>query len=74
MLVAGLTSLGSAEMLCAVRNAPGGVIEIEQAVDISNVMLVCPHCKERTRVTFEVLTDGRKVRKCKKCANQIEVL
>jgi large subunit ribosomal protein L24 len=53
---------------------PGGVIEIELPVDVSNVMLVCPHCKERTRVGFEVLNDGKKVRRCKKCESQIEVL
>ena len=51
---------------------PGGVIEIEQPVDISNVALVCPSCEKTTRVGYETLADGRKVRACKKCSSQIE--
>jgi large subunit ribosomal protein L24 len=51
---------------------PGGVIEIPAPVDVSNVMLVCPQCDQPTRTGVEVLADGRKVRKCKKCGSQIE--
>ena len=51
---------------------PGGVIEIEQPLDVSNVALVCPSCEKTTRVGFETLADGRKVRSCKKCGSQIE--
>jgi large subunit ribosomal protein L24 len=51
---------------------PGGVIDIPAPVDISNVMLVCPSCEKRTRVAYETLGDGRKVRKCKHCGSQIE--
>jgi large subunit ribosomal protein L24 len=52
---------------------PGGVIEIELPIDASNVMLVCPHCHKATRVGFETIKSGQKVRKCKKCSSQIEV-
>ena len=44
-----------------------GVIEFEAPVHISNVMLVCPRCDERTRVGYTRLEDGSKVRVCKRC-------
>lgn len=43
-----------------------GIIEFEAPIHISNVMLVCPQCNQRTRVRFERLEE-RKVRVCKKC-------
>jgi large subunit ribosomal protein L24 len=48
-----------------------GIIELEAPLHLSNVMLVCPHCNERTRVGF-VEQDGEKVRVCKKCGETIE--
>jgi len=44
-----------------------GIIEFEAPILLSNVMLVCPQCDQRTRVAFEFLEDGGKVRVCKKC-------
>ena len=49
-----------------------GVIEFEAPVHVSNVMLVCPRCNERTRVGFARLEDGHKVRVCKKCRETID--
>lgn len=49
-----------------------GIIEFEAPIHISNVMLVCPSCSEKTRVGFQFLEDGRKVRYCKKCDGIIE--
>ena len=49
-----------------------GIIEFEAPVQISNVMLVCPRCDERTRVGFTRQEDGRKVRVCKKCGEAID--
>ena len=37
-----------------------GRIEREAPIHISNVMLVCPSCKEATRVGFRVFEDGSK--------------
>ena len=48
----------------------GGVNEAPAAVDVSNVGLVCPSCEKVTRVGYEVLADGRKVRRCKHCKGQ----
>lgn len=44
-----------------------GIIEFEAPVHLSNVMLVCPQCDQRTRVAFEFREGGGKVRVCKKC-------
>lgn len=44
----------------------GGRIEKEAPIDVTNVMLVCPACKQPTRVGFKILDDGSKVRVCKK--------
>ena len=49
-----------------------GIIEFEAPVHVSNVMLVCPRCDERTRVGFSWREDGRKVRVCKKCGEAID--
>jgi len=41
---------------------PGGIIEQEAPVHLSNLMQVDPKSDKRTRVGFKVLEDGRKVR------------
>ena len=41
---------------------PGGIIEKEMPVDVSNVMLYNPMTKKGDRVGFKILEDGRKVR------------
>ncbi|MDI3316684.1 MAG: 50S ribosomal protein L24 [Bacillota bacterium] len=50
----------------------GGIVEQENPIDASNVMLVCPHCDRPTRVAHRVLDDGRKVRTCKRCGEVID--
>ena len=47
-------------------NQPGGKMDQPAAVDVSNVMLVCPICGEATKVAHEK-AEGKNVRKCKKC-------
>jgi large subunit ribosomal protein L24 len=49
-----------------------GRIEMEAPIHISNVMLVCPSCKEATRVGIRVLDDGSKSRYCKSCSELID--
>jgi large subunit ribosomal protein L24 len=49
-----------------------GRIELEAPIHISNVMLVCPSCREATRVGFRVLDDGSKVRYCRRCDEAID--
>ena len=49
------------------RSFTPGIIEFEGAVDISNVMLVCPKCDEATRVGIQLDEEGTSQRVCKKC-------
>ncbi len=49
-----------------------GIVEIEAPIHLSNLMLVCPHCHEPTRVGFRFRDDGRKVRYCKRCKEDID--
>src|SRR5437867_12032189 len=54
------------------RNIKGGIVEMEAAIHVSNVAIVCKNCKEHTRLASKVLADGRRVRACKKCGGTIE--
>ncbi|GAB4417670.1 MAG: 50S ribosomal protein L24 [Anaerolineae bacterium] len=49
-----------------------GIIEFEAPIHLSNVMLVCTQCHERTRVGYRVTEDGMKVRVCRKCGADID--
>lgn len=49
------------------QDQPGGIVSIEAALSISNLMLLCKHCNHPTRVGFKVLSDGTKSRFCKAC-------
>ena len=51
----------------------GGILDIAKPIDVSNVMLVCPNCKEPTRIRHTILEDGRRVRVCSHCGKAIEV-
>jgi large subunit ribosomal protein L24 len=53
------------------RNMNPGRIQFEGSVDISNVMLVCPSCKETTRVAVQRDEDGVH-RVCKNCKALID--
>ena len=54
------------------RNVKGGIVEQPAALDVSKVMLVCPHCGKPTRVGHRV-EDGDKARVCKQCGEDIVV-
>ena len=43
------------------------IIEKEAAINVSNVMRVCPACGKAARTGIKVLEDGSKARYCKKC-------
>jgi large subunit ribosomal protein L24 len=50
----------------------GGIIEREGALALSNVLVVCPRCDKPARTGIKVLTDGRKVRSCRRCGESID--
>ncbi|MCL4267552.1 MAG: 50S ribosomal protein L24 [Anaerolineae bacterium] len=52
--------------------AQGGIIEFEAPVDASNVMLVCPHTGEPTRVEIRRDEEGRRIRVSKKSGKDID--
>lgn len=45
----------------------GKIIEKEFPLASSKVMLLCPQCKKRTRVAFQIDKSGEKSRICRKC-------
>ncbi len=50
---------------------PGGIVDKEQRLPLSRVMLLCPKCKAPTRSKFGVLSDGTKTRVCRRCGEMI---
>ena len=50
----------------------GGIIEREGALALSNVLLVCGRCNQPSRAGIKVLSDGRKVRVCRRCGETID--
>ena len=50
----------------------GGIVEKENPINISNLMVVCSKCTDPTRIGRRVLEDGSRVRYCKKCDEILE--
>jgi len=50
----------------------GGIVEIEAAMDLSNVAILDPKTNKPTRVGFRTLEDGRKVRFAKASGEVID--
>ena len=50
----------------------GGIIEREGALALSNVLVVCARCDTPARTGMKFLSDGRKVRSCKRCGEAID--
>jgi large subunit ribosomal protein L24 len=44
-----------------------GRVEVEGPLHVSNVMLICPTCKQPSRVGVRANADGKNERFCKKC-------
>ena len=54
----------------AVRQA--GIIDLEVPIHASNVMLLCDKCNKPSRIGYEKLEDGRRVRFCRSCHEVID--
>jgi len=54
------------------KNIKGGIVEKEGAINVSNVMIVCPGCNKHTRVGHNILPDGSKVRACRRCGTTLD--
>ncbi|MCG8685980.1 MAG: 50S ribosomal protein L24 [Desulfobacterales bacterium] len=53
-------------------NPQGGIVEKAMPINISNLMLMCNSCVKPTRIGIKQLEDGKRVRICKKCDQQID--
>jgi len=71
VIVEGLNMVTKAQKPQPALNIQGGLIKIEAPIDSSNVQIVCPACEKSTRVATKVI-DGKKVRVCKKCGEQLD--
>ena len=49
-----------------------GIIDREEPIQVSNVMLLCGKCNHPTRVGFRFLEGGKKVRICQVCHEVID--
>lgn len=54
------------------KNRQGGIVDKEASIHSSNVMLMCGHCVSPVKIKVKMLDDGKKVRVCKKCNEQID--
>jgi large subunit ribosomal protein L24 len=51
---------------------PGGIIEREGSIHVSNVMIICKSCNKPTRVGFRFRENGSKVRFCRHCDQPLD--
>lgn len=72
VMVEGLNMVTKATKANPAYGIQGGLIKKEAPIDSSNVMIVCPSCEKPTRIAHKVV-DGKKVRVCKKCGEQLDV-
>jgi len=47
--------------------SPGGIVEKEASIHLSNLMPMCERCNAPVRVGTRVLQDGSKARFCRRC-------
>ena len=50
----------------------GGIVEKEGPIHLSNVAYLCSKCNTGVRIGFKLLDDGKKVRICSKCKEQLD--
>ena len=53
------------------QGKPGGIIDITRPLSIASVALICPKCKQQTRVGYKLEDSGKKMRICRKCQKEI---
>jgi large subunit ribosomal protein L24 len=54
------------------QQSPGGVVEKEASIDLSNVMIMCDRCNAPARIGAKRLEDGSPVRTCRRCGEAID--
>ncbi|MBR6435013.1 MAG: 50S ribosomal protein L24 [Thermoguttaceae bacterium] len=56
------------------RNPRGGILKIEQPIQLSNLMFVCPICGKATRLGARFNDEGIKELFCKKCKATVQAV
>ena len=51
---------------------PGGIVEKEAAIHASNIMILCDKCNAPVRVGHKTLSDGKKIRICRRCNEALD--
>jgi large subunit ribosomal protein L24 len=51
---------------------PGGIVEKEASLHISNIMMMCDKCNAPVRVGKKTLADGKKIRVCRRCNEALD--
>jgi large subunit ribosomal protein L24 len=52
--------------------SPSGIVEKEAPIHISNIMIMCDKCNAPVRMGKRELEDGRSVRVCRRCGDQLD--
>ena len=71
VIVEGANMVTKAQKPQPMAGIQGGLIKLEAPLDSSKVMVVCPACEKPTRIKHSIV-DGKKVRVCKKCGEQLD--
>ena len=50
----------------------GGIVEKEASIPASNIMIMCDKCNAPVRIGKKILTDGNKVRVCRRCGDALD--
>lgn len=50
----------------------GSIVELSRPLTLGSVAIICSSCKKQTRVGYQILADGEKVRICKKCKRRLD--
>jgi large subunit ribosomal protein L24 len=51
---------------------PGGIVEREASIHLSNVLPICGRCNKPARVGYRRLADGGAQRVCKRCGELLD--
>ena len=73
VLVEGVNKVKKHQKPNPMKNNPGGIIDKEMPIHISNVMLFNPTTQKADRVGLKVLDDGRRVRYFKSNGEMVDV-
>ena len=52
--------------------SPHGIVEKEAPIHLSNLMVMCDKCNAPVRMGKRELEDGRRVRVCRRCGEQLD--